>query len=195
VSVEPGAGQAGLLLATYSAVADYKGFKESLAEMNRDARMFGQLVLDGIRSNLGATNDQVIRAERRTMTPGRIHRVINRLEQLNEFGPKLSDREREKQMRRIARELRAIEYDLTPQEAEKLHENLVYENLPALPKPRPAEISPQRLGVLTEQRQLVDRGHLALESDKSLPMPKWEYHNTVTVPVSQGAGNETKYRL
>src|SRR5262249_82804 len=66
----------------YGGIANYKGFKESIVEIEKDARNFGQLVRDYVTNAAGP--ERVYRAERRTMTPGRLRRLTDRLEQLNE---------------------------------------------------------------------------------------------------------------
>jgi hypothetical protein len=76
----------------YGGIADYKGFKESVAEMCADARSFGADVCGKFTKAAGASKRQVYRTERRLKTLGRIARVIDRLERLQRQLSDLSPR-------------------------------------------------------------------------------------------------------
>lgn len=112
VNLEPGslrawitAISAGSVLAVYGAIADYKGFKESVAELYMDAREFGHLFISEFSGQLGVKKDQIFRAERRTKTPGKIIRALHRLEQLEKEVQDLSPKQVQEQIKLIREQL------------------------------------------------------------------------------------------
>jgi hypothetical protein len=104
------------LLLVYGAIANYKGFKEGVVEITHDAQTCGGLI---IQSFLGANHvppKSVYRAERRTKTPGRLLRIMNRREWLNTHRAQLSAEAVKKETAAIETlSERALE-DLAPEE-------------------------------------------------------------------------------
>jgi hypothetical protein len=70
------------ILAVYGLVADYKGFKESIVEMQSDARKFGDQISEFVFKRKEIEGAEIYRKERRTKTLGRIKRFIERREKL-----------------------------------------------------------------------------------------------------------------
>jgi hypothetical protein len=127
------------VLTAYSVIADYKGFKESIGALCEDARVYAVDVCGAVKDLAGASERQVYRMERRLKTPGKINRLIERMEHLNEIADHLSAKEMNRQLEEIGREIEAIRRDLNEKEMAALNKVLRYENLPPirqLPKPR-----------------------------------------------------------
>jgi hypothetical protein len=116
----------------YGGIADYKGFKESVAEMCADARSFGADVCGKFTKAAGASKRQVYRTERRLKTPGRIARVIDRLERLQRQLSDLSPRQVQQELYDINRQLEQIVRDLPPEDAELLEEQVELKGLPPI---------------------------------------------------------------
>lgn len=79
-----------LALQTYGHVADYKGFKESISEIVSDAKGFSEAVSSKIFSQKELEGSIIYRRERRTKTPGRIKRIIQKREWLDAHQSQLS---------------------------------------------------------------------------------------------------------
>jgi hypothetical protein len=69
-------------LGTYDAVAKYKDFKEGARQMVADARTYGDRVIEDVLKEKEVPAKSVYRTERRTMTPGKLLRVLKRREWL-----------------------------------------------------------------------------------------------------------------
>jgi len=142
----------------YAGIADYKGFKESIGELCKDAREYAYDVCGGVLRLTGASEKEMVKTEKRTMTPGRASRVIDRLEKLEATRSTLNERQRHQEVQKILRALKAIEKDLTSDEValldKALQHNKEYRNLPPWQKPQsqlpdlPAEMP--RVGITVE---------------------------------------------
>src|SRR5690606_31463946 len=64
----------------YDNIAKYPDFKAGINEMVEDARNFGSLFNHAFVEVAGAKPQQVYRAERRTKTPGKLKRGLDKLE-------------------------------------------------------------------------------------------------------------------
>jgi hypothetical protein len=71
-----------ITLGSYHAVAEYRDFKEGVREMVADARTYGGRVIEGVLQEKQVPARSVRRTERRTKTPGRLLRLLNRREWL-----------------------------------------------------------------------------------------------------------------
>src|SRR5262249_43360679 len=91
----------------YTVIADYKGFKEGIGELCKDAREYAYDVCGGVLQLTGASEKEVVKIEKRTMTPGRVSRVIDRLEKLEAAASALNERQRHQEVQKILRELKA----------------------------------------------------------------------------------------
>lgn len=172
----------GLLLGTYHSVAEYKDFKAGIVELIKDAEKYGTAIYQEVLKLTRASKaDSVVK---RKMTPGKILRVIEKLERLQEVRNELPRRSMQQQLEEIARDVKAIERDLEPEETEVLHQQLELRGLPPLaewPKPAPSkrvEIPP--VAVRERQTELIGRPTELQIQEKRIPL---RYHNRF--PVDQ----------
>lgn len=119
-------------LTIYSAIADYKGFKDSVAEMVRDAKQFGTVINEAIINNKAVSGSIVYRTERRTKTPGKIKRIIQKREWLDEHKDQLSIADINQQNYEIERLLQSVLADVEPSERVRLRK-LLGEDAPYVP--------------------------------------------------------------
>lgn len=131
----------GLLLGTYSAIADYKGFKESVVEMCDDAREFAVDVCGPFVKKAGVPKEDVYRFERRLKTPGKLYRLSKRLEKLEHSVNELSPRDIQKELSSLRAELDAATKDLSPSDKDKI---LVGLKRPKLPPPEKWPVPDER---------------------------------------------------
>jgi hypothetical protein len=132
---------------TYGTIADYKGFKESVVELCKDAREFGADVCGVFPKKIGASETQVFRTERRLKTPGKIARLISKLDRLKMPDLTLSKTEAERLREQICKELEAVLKDLTAVEAEELQQ-IVSKGLTNAPPSRGgSQLDVQRVGI------------------------------------------------
>jgi hypothetical protein len=117
-----------------TAIGTYPTLRAGVIALVNDAREFGGIINTTFIEKSRAKDEQVFRVERRTKTPGKIARVIKRLDELNETPAKPEKRRLELAM--VRQDLEAIEADLKQEETDFLHANLVFENIPPL-KPEP----------------------------------------------------------
>jgi hypothetical protein len=184
---------------TYGIIADYKGFKEGIVELCKDAREFGADVCGAITKNSGASDHQIFRIEKRSKTPGRIRRLIDKLEDLNEIEGQLSKSELARLLERVRRDLELLEKDLSPDEIKTLHQALRFENLP------PLKEMPRRRSRPEAQRTVIrsdnEEGYLPLTTTAvtkltphpylSIPLPETKisepvvYQKSTFVPVAK----------
>jgi hypothetical protein len=118
------------LFAAYGGVANYKGFKESVAELCNDAHTFGMDVCGAFVKRAEASPRQAYRVEKRLKTPGKLDRVIKRLEKLNSEESHLSPSDLQRQLSIIRQDLVMIERDLSSQDAVIVTQVLRFERLP-----------------------------------------------------------------
>ncbi len=109
---------------TYSTIADYKGFKESIGELCKDARAFGDIVCNKVPAAIGVETSHVYRKERRLSTPGRLGRVIERVEQLEANYNDLTPSQVREQLRDIKRQLGRISEDVSSSDMEIIEKAL-----------------------------------------------------------------------
>ena len=81
-----------IALTTYTVIAEYKGFTESVPLLCDKARSFGFEVCEQFIERNDAKSQQVFRVERKLKTPGRINRLLKRVKKLDELAPKLKVR-------------------------------------------------------------------------------------------------------
>lgn len=67
-----------LLHVVYGVIADYKGFKDGIAEIVHDTRAFGDFMIDAVTHGAQASDGQIFRTERRLHLPfpQSIHRSL-----------------------------------------------------------------------------------------------------------------------
>jgi hypothetical protein len=141
----------------YGGVANYKGFKESVLEMCKDARRFGFNVCQKFQSAAGTSEQQIYRVEKRLKTPGRISRLIRRMERLEKNLDKLDHQQVRQELIDAGQQLEIILLDLPVEDTDILQQQLRYRNLPPIkqwPEPLPShDHSPQAVVHPTTYRQ------------------------------------------
>jgi hypothetical protein len=167
----------GSLLPLYGALADYKGFKESIHEIASDARYFAGEFRDMFISQSGAQPGQIYRTERRTKTPGKLYRALDELEALERDMQMLPNIAVEQRLSKIRKQLSDAIKNLTPEDVEILKKALREHErrLPAPVMPKVA-IRPDILGGL----QFYD-GQTLREVTLGEELPPTAYHNRFTV--------------
>jgi hypothetical protein len=157
----------GLLFAAYGVIADYKGFKDSITEMCKDAREYAYDVCGEVIKITGASKNEIVSVQRRPMTPGRLSRVIERLERLDAAGGTLNERQRHQEMQKILQMLEAIKSGLTAKEVDLLDTVLEYRHLP------PSQQAPLQ----------VPEGRPDMPRVGITPAKRLRYHNRIVVPA------------
>jgi hypothetical protein len=139
----------------YGVIADYKGFKEGIVAICEDAQKFGTFVSDLFLKDAAATPSQIYRVERRRKLPGKIKRVIEELERLE--NTQLSDTELSARLEAVQQKLVQIERELSSQEVAGLHQMLLhFEKLtPLLETLTPLEELPRSHGRPTLPRVAI----------------------------------------
>ncbi len=189
VKIEEGSAKAwfGVAAGLATAIGMYPNLRTGTIALVNDAREFGGYINSTFIEKSKAKEEQVFRVERRTKTPGKIARVIKRLDELNETPAKPEKRRLELAM--VRQELEAIERDLQQQEIEVLHAGLVYENLPPLrPQPNKTGVLGPTLGMppRPEARQMGLPYDLTFDANVRSAEPAGSpvvYIKTVFVPT------------
>lgn len=147
----------------YGVIADWKAFKEQVHEICNTAQQYGAQVCGATINEAEAKPKQVFRTERRLKTPGKLYRVMNELEKLDDMAINMPKSQVIEQVARIRWELARVEADLTTEERERLLKVLHYENLgPIKDVPPHKAIDPMPKVVLRDER---DRRQRELELD------------------------------
>lgn len=123
----------GSIIAAYPLVAAYPEFKHGLAEITKDAREFAGRFNERFINATGIPHDEIVRRERRTETPGRILRALNRLE---DFQRRLSIDPRPEmvhELQQIVVQLRIGLSDLNSDERQIAISTIEKEHVPRLP--------------------------------------------------------------
>lgn len=126
----------GLLLGTYDAISKYKDFREGVELLVHDAEKYGSAIVNEVVKMTGVRKPDSV--AKRDMTPGRISRVIEKLEEIRDLEKHTPKHVLQERLREIARDVQAIERDLQPQELKQVNQVLESGGLPPLEKlPKP----------------------------------------------------------
>jgi len=106
-----------ILWGTYDAISKYPDFKEGLGKLAKDAQEYGSAIVDEVRKVTGQKKPDSV--AKRDMTPGRISRVIERLEKVKDLEVHAPKHVVQRELQQISRDVQAIERDLAPQELSK----------------------------------------------------------------------------
>jgi hypothetical protein len=106
----------------YSHIADYKGFKDSIGELCKDAREFGSDICDYAINQSKANSRQIYRTERRLKTPGKMKRLISRIEKIEKITKPLESTSIQNEIDHIKIDINRIMDDLSQNERELLGE-------------------------------------------------------------------------
>lgn len=133
-------------LTVYGHIADYKGFKESIAEIVSDGRAFSDAISRQVSSRKELEGSFIYRQERRTKTPGKIKRIIQKREWLDAHKFQLTKADIARLNYEIERLLQSALSDIEPGERASLRKILGEEepHLPPSDAPRFA-LPPPRL--------------------------------------------------
>jgi len=175
------------VLAVYGAIADYKGFKESVQEMCKDAREYSVDVCGAFTEAAKANRGQVYRVERRLKTPGKLNRLLRKIEQLDKAAESMGTDKLQAQLKDVQDELQAISIEFTEEERKTMRQALVFENLPMLrerpPNSRRAEPSKaakkpdeEDEPPLLDVEPSIDPGHVEEGETRMV------YHRKIQVP-------------
>ena len=147
----------GLLLGTYDAISNYPDFKAGVVALVEDAEKYGSAIVDEVLKVTGQKKPDGV--SKRGMTPGRISRVIEKLEQVRELERHAPKRAVQEELREIARDVQAIERDLESQELKQIDELLESRGLPPLEKlPKPKVVEEPRAVVRVRKAFRGSRG-------------------------------------
>ena len=175
------------VLAVYGAIADYKGFKESIQEMCKDAREYSVDVCGAFTEAAKVNKGQIYRVERRLKTPGKINRVLKKIEQLDKAAETMGIDKLQDQLKDVLDELQAIQSELSEEDRKKMRQALIFENLPMLrerPRNRRAEptLKLQKKPDEDEEPFLIDV-EPSTDPDKTRPEgQRMVYHEKIYVP-------------
>lgn len=125
---------AGAIGALYTFVATYKDFKEGVGELCSDAREFGVNVCEIFAAATKVSDNQIYRIEKRLKTPGKLRRLIFKLEKLDEIAGRISNEQLLRELSEVYRILDSVKSDLTEAEHERLLGTFKFKNLAPLNK-------------------------------------------------------------
>jgi hypothetical protein len=162
-------------------ISDYKGVKDSLAEMCEDARSFGADVCGKAVKLSGINKKQIYRLEKRTKTVGKLSRLLKDVERLENSTTDLSPAQMQKELGRLNHELQAIAEDLQPEEQQILGRILERTDLPAPERWPQAQIEPPKVALKEEQYELTYE-QISKQEDQSKPR-RMRYRNSFKVQV------------
>jgi len=173
------------VLTIYGAIADYKGFKESIQEMCKDAREYSMDVCGGFTAAAHVNKSQVFRVERRLKTPGKLNRLLKKIEQLDQVAEKMGTDKLQTELNDVQRELAAIQSELSDEENKLVQQALVFENLPMLRRrPQNRRLEAPKVATKPEEEEplLLEMELVGPPGTKKL-VPKMVYHHKVYVPA------------
>lgn len=120
-------------------VSHYKDLRESVPLIVSDARVFAGSVINRVLTEASVPPKSVYRTERRTKTPGKLLRVLERREWLERNKGSLSKQDILRERAHIARLLRQIEKDLSADEQQTLRK--LIGDTPTKPTPTPDRVA------------------------------------------------------
>jgi hypothetical protein len=103
-------------------ISKYPDFKEGVSQLVQDAQYYGTAFYNEVLELTGKGEADSV--QKNDMTPGRIARLLQRVEKLGELQRQGSKQELQEELRRIAGEVQAIERDLLPAERQLVENEL-----------------------------------------------------------------------
>ena len=174
------------VLTVYGAIADYKGFKESIQEMCKDAREYSVDVCGAFTEAAKVNKGQVYRVERRLKTPGKINRALKKIEQLDKAAESMGIDKLQAQLKDVQDELQEISTELSEEDRKKMRQALIFENLPMLRErpPNSRRVEPAKVGrkpdeeepLLLDVEPSMDPGKVHHKEERMV------YHRKIHVP-------------
>ena len=161
----------GLLLGLYHGVAEYPDFKVGITALCEDAEKYSNKFADKFLHASGISEDHVVKHNTSAKTPGKINRLLNRLEKTagkptsSIIGSELS---------KAKKDLDSIERDITASEAEHLRTLFEFDTLPPVEhwSSAPVVVLPRAKSAPQHTRARV----------RTRRKPRTRYHNTFHVP-------------
>jgi hypothetical protein len=183
-----------LVLSLYANVANYKGFKDSVADMCNEAREYTVDVCGAFKERAGAADTQVYRMERRLKTPGKLYRLLRKLEKLEGSVTELSPKEMRSRLRDAHEELEAILSDLSDEEGAVVVKAVNFKKLPPV-KEWPRRGDEDKMPRVATKRQSEEfdffRDSRAVPEEEASNLraeggrPRLSYHNRFPVAKSK----------
>jgi hypothetical protein len=160
-----------ILWGTYDAISKYPDFREGLGELVKDAQDYGSAIVDEVLKVTGQKKPDSV--AKRDMTPGKVSRIIEKLEGVTDLEKHAPKRVIQEKLRQISRDVQSIERDLVPEELKQLDELLESRGLPRLAKlPRP---------LVREDRSTIVRQRAGSAHSPKPSRQKLRHHNRFVV--------------
>jgi hypothetical protein len=161
----------GILWGTYDAISKYPDFTDGLGKLVKDAKEYGSAIVEEVLKVTGQKKPDSV--AKRDMTPGKISRIIEKLERVKDLEKHAPKRAVQHELEQISRDVQAIERDLTPEELKQIDGALESRGLSALEKlPRL---------VVQEDRNAVARERKGSKGPPLLRRKKLRHHNRFVV--------------
>ncbi len=153
-----------LLWGGYDAVSKYPDFKHGMHQLVEDAQKYGSAIVNEVVKVTGHAKPASI--TKRDMTPGRISRVIEKLERVKELEKHAPRRVVQEELHQITRDVQAIEKDLDPEELKQVDRVLESRGLPPLEKLPKPEVYEEPAAILRERKALERERPQAVRREK-----------------------------
>jgi hypothetical protein len=116
----------------YYVVGNYKDFKEGVLEIVEDGNKFGAAVSEAFMQATKASRHQIDQKTIRQKVPGKLKRVLNDVERLDEAAAQTSGKYSEVGLSRVSKRLKEVMKELDEDEAAGLAKVLKFKNLPPM---------------------------------------------------------------
>jgi hypothetical protein len=185
-----------ILFGGYTAISDYKDFRESIEVICKQSHDWGVDVCGGFTDISGANKSQIEKKEIRYKTPGELRHFLDDVEKAQKAHKKGDADEGRKNLNRAARRWRTIQKDLSPEEKTALQNSLQFEGLPPIEQWPKREVRVRLYdGSFDETAELQrdeflkrgERGRAPTHSGR----PPLKYRNTVHVVPSKTLGRRS----
>jgi hypothetical protein len=168
----------------FTVYASIDGAINTTERLCKSANLFGDYVCSAFIKEAGAKPEQVERVERRLKTPGKLRRVLRRIERLDMNATRMSREELQSELHKTRLQLESAMKDLGEAEQEGL-KSLEFKQLPPYPNwpTRGDIIEAPRVAVPRLEDRRSER-QLLIGNEETLPEKprrRLEYHNTFTV--------------
>lgn len=158
----------------YGFVADYKGFKEGLAEITSDARKFSGLFNRLYLERSAMTHVEVIRSERRLKDPGKLMRVLQEAERLERRRPYITNEEFNQKLRYLSWQFESAMRSFSPEDRQLLRVISSSSSAPGL-----LQVTIPRIGLRPPDYEELSGAVPALTYNVEQPyVPRLGYRNT-----------------
>jgi hypothetical protein len=180
-----------IIFTVYTGYSSIDGAIATTERLCKKANIFGDYVCSSFIKESGATPDQVVSIQHRLKTPGKLRRVLLRIDRLDKAASHLSKLQLQERLHKAHHELKAAMEDLTVEEASELKNTL--KSLPHLPPVAewPSDEPPQTPNVMKQaKRPLSPQQELLVKEQAAVSIPirkRLEYHNKFEVLPSEAS--------